>query len=104
MEPFRVAITGHRPGHLAEHGIDPVRAGERIVEAALSAAARRGRSLELRVGGALGIDRAVADAARAWRTSGVPLALVVAIAMRVWELVLDAVAAACAIGWRGRVA
>lgn len=79
MEPFRVAITGHRPGHLAEHGIDPVHAGERIVEAALSAAARRGRPLEIRVGGALGIDRAVADAARGWRTSGAPVSLVVAI-------------------------
>jgi hypothetical protein len=79
MSHFRVAVTGHRPGHLAEHRIDPVTAGERMVDAALAAAARRGLPLEVRAGDALGIDRAVADAARGWRTSGAPIRLVVAI-------------------------
>ena len=79
MSHFRVAVTGHRPGHLAAHGIDATKAGERMVDAALAAAARRGLPLEIRAGGALGIDRAVADAARAWRTSGAPVRLVVSI-------------------------
>lgn len=79
MHHFRVAVTGHRPGHLRDHGIDAVLAGGRMVDAALAAAGRRGVALEIRAGGALGIDRAVADAALAWRASGAPVRLVVAI-------------------------
>ena len=76
---YRVAITGHRPGHLRDHGVDAVRAGTRMVEAAIAAAARRGTPRELRVGGAIGIDRAVADAARAARDAGADLHLTIAI-------------------------
>jgi hypothetical protein len=76
---YRVAITGHRPGHLRTHGVEARRAGERMVAAAIAAAERRGEPLELRVGGALGIDRAVADAAREARDAGARLRLVIAI-------------------------
>lgn len=79
MSHYRVAVTGHRPGHLREQGVDAAAAGERMVDAALAAAGRRGLPLEIRAGGALGIDRAVADAALAWRAQGAPVRLVVAI-------------------------
>ena len=79
MSTYRVAITGHRPGHLREHGVDAAAAGGRMVDAGLAAAGRRGLSLEIRAGGALGIDRAVADAALAYRTQGAPVRLVIAI-------------------------
>jgi hypothetical protein len=79
MSIYRVAVTGHRPGHLREHGVDAAAAGARMVDAALAAAGRRRLPLEVRAGGALGIDRAVADAARARRDAGAPLHLVVAI-------------------------
>jgi hypothetical protein len=79
MSTFRAAVTGHRPGHLREHRIDPALAGGRMVDAALAAAGRRGLPLEIRAGGALGIDRAVADAALGWRAQGAPVRLVVAL-------------------------
>jgi hypothetical protein len=77
VQPFRAAVTGHRPGVLAKSGISAEAAGQRIAASALAAAKRRGRVLELRTGGALGIDRAAADAAIALRAAGEPVRLAV---------------------------
>ena len=76
-EIFRVAVSGHRPGVLARSHIDPAAAGRRIARAALTAARRRSCRLELRVGGALGIDRAAADAGFELRAGGESIRIVV---------------------------